>query len=72
MKIQLLRPWHEYSKGAIIEPPGALRSLLIESGIARAVSETDKPAAAEGESKHGVRPDPKQRPKRRARRTRRG
>jgi hypothetical protein len=40
-KLKLIKPWGLNPKGAIIEPPESVASLLIQSGRAEAVEEPE-------------------------------
>jgi len=40
IRVRIRRPWKGYPVGAVIEPPGTLRSVLVQHGIADVVEET--------------------------------
>jgi len=74
IRVRIARPWRGYPVGAVIQPPGTLRSVLVNHGIAEIVDESvaaDEPviveAAEETETDIVTDRDEIEKPKRRGR-----
>jgi hypothetical protein len=65
-RVEIVRPWRGYAVGAIIQPPGVLRQVLVDKGYAvlvvdkpkrgrpKKVEVQDKPVTAETAAKIGA------------------
>ena len=61
-QVRLKRAWRHYPIGAVIQPPGTLRSVLVQQGIGEVVE--DDPAVESGQGYQEQREAPPQKKRR--------